>query len=123
LDWEAIKAAVALWTGLERDALHIYAAMLLQIGSAALFRKSLASPLPWLIVLLFALLNEALDIYRDRTFEEWEEGAALHDLWNTMLAPTLLLLLVRFAPRLMASRPAPGEEAPHDRHPGESRDP
>ena len=102
MDWEAIKAAVALWTGLERDALHIYVAMLLQVGSAALLRRSLASPLPWLAVLAFALLNEGLDIYRDRIFEKWEEGAALHDLWNTMLAPTLLLLLARFAPRLMA---------------------
>ncbi len=106
MDWEAVKAAVALWTGLERDALHIYAAMLLQIGSAAVLRKSLASPVPWLVVLAFALLNEGLDIYRDRIFEDWEEGAALHDLWNTMLAPTLLLLLVRFAPRLMVGKRA-----------------
>jgi hypothetical protein len=119
LDWEAIKAAVALWTGLERDALHIYVALLLQVGSAALLRRSLGSPLPWLVVLVFALLNEGLDIYRDRTFEKWEEGAALHDLWNTMLAPSLLLLLARFAPGLMGGRRAHHQEP----HPGEGRDP
>jgi hypothetical protein len=101
LDWEFVKSTIASWTGLERDALHIYAAILLQIGSAAALRRSLASPLPWLVVLAGALLNEALDIYRDGLVEQWERDAALHDLWNSMLVPTLLALLVRFAPRLM----------------------
>src|SRR5687767_9521670 len=100
MDSEAIKAAVQAWTGLERDALHIYAAILIQIGSAALLRRTLASPWPWLIVLVFALANEWLDMNRDRLIEQWEKEAGLHDLWNTMLAPTLLLLVVRFAPRL-----------------------
>jgi hypothetical protein len=102
---EQVKSAIATWSGLERDALHIYAAILLQIGSAALFRRSLASPLPWLAVLAAALANEALDMRRDGLFEEWERAAALHDLWNSMLVPTILLLLVRFAPRLV-TRPA-----------------
>jgi hypothetical protein len=100
LDWEFVKSAIASWTGLERDALHIYAAILLQVGAAAALRRSLASPLPWLVALAAALLNEALDIYRDELFEPWERDAALHDLWNSMLVPTMLALLVRFAPRL-----------------------
>jgi hypothetical protein len=105
LDWEQVKNAIAIWTELERDALHIYAAVLLQIGSAALLRRSLASPVPWLVVLAAALGNEALDMRRDGLFEDWERAAALHDLWNSMLVPTILLLLVRFAPRLV-TRPA-----------------
>ncbi len=100
-DWEQIKATIALWTELERDALHIYAAILLQIGSAALLRRTLASPLPWLVVLAAALSNEMLDAWRDGLVEPWERRAALHDLWNTMLVPTVLALLVRFAPRVM----------------------
>lgn len=108
MDSEAIKAAVAAWTELDRDALHIYAAVLIQLGSAALLRRSLASPWPWLVVLAFALGNEWLDVYRDDVLEEWEKAAALHDLWNTMLLPTLLLLVVRFAPRLTTRvRPPP----------------
>ena len=110
MDWEHVKSTISLWTELERDALHIYASILLQIGAAALLRKSLASPLPWLAVLAAALLNESLDIWRDSLFEEWERKAALHDLWNTMLVPTILALLVRFAPRLFtrpSSSPAP----------------
>ena len=108
MDWEAIKQAVATWTGLERDALHIYAAVIIQIGSAALLRRSLASPWPWLVVLAFALGNEWLDAHRDNLVEEWEKAAALHDLWNTMLLPSLLLVVARFAPRLMTRvRPPP----------------
>lgn len=104
MDWEQVKNAISVWTELERDALHIYAAILLQIGSAALLRRSLASPLPWLAVLVAALLNEALDMRRDGLFEAWERDAALHDLWNSMLVPTILALLVRFVPRLFAMR-------------------
>jgi hypothetical protein len=100
VDSEVIKAAVAGWTGLERDALHIYFAVLIQLGSAAVLRRSVASPWPWLAVLLFALANEYLDMHRDNLVEEWEKAASLHDLWNTMLLPTVLLLVVRFAPRL-----------------------
>jgi hypothetical protein len=111
VDNEAIKAAVAAWTGLERDALHIYVALIIQLVSAALLRRTLASPWPWLIVLAFALANEWLDIHRDNLVEDWEKAASLHDLWNTMLLPTLLLLVIRFAPRL-TTRAAPSEPPP-----------
>jgi ABC-type dipeptide/oligopeptide/nickel transport system permease component len=100
MDSEAIKAAIAAWTELERDALHIYAAFIIQLGSAALLRRTVASPWPWLVVLVFALTNEWLDMSGDSLIEDWEKEGALHDLWNTMLLPTLLLLVVRFAPRL-----------------------
>jgi hypothetical protein len=111
VDWEQIKGAISIWTELERDALHIYAAILLQIGSAALLRRSLASPWPWLVVLAAAVANEWLDIHRDGLVEEWERGAAIHDLWNTLLVPTILALVVRFAPRLVTreTKPPPSE--------------
>ena len=42
----------------------------------------------------------------DAHFQEpWEIDAGLHDLWNTMLLPSLLLLLARFAPGLVAPPP------------------
>jgi hypothetical protein len=107
LDWEQVKSAISLWTGLERDALHIYAALLLQVAAAAALRRTLASPWPWLVVLLFALGNEVLDIFRDGGFEDWERAASLHDLWNTMLLPTLIALLVRYAPRLTGAKNPP----------------
>jgi hypothetical protein len=105
------KAAVANFTGLERDALHVYVSLIIQIGAAALLRRSLASPWPWLVVLACALGNEWLDIFRDNLFEDWEEAASLHDLWNTMLLPSLLLLAARFSPGLLTrGLPAPEKE-------------
>ena len=104
LDWKHIKDVIALWTELERDALHIYAALLGQVAAAFVLRRSLAHPAPWLFVLALAVGNEALDMRGDRVVEQWEWDAALHDLWNTMLLPSLLLLLARFAPALVAPR-------------------
>lgn len=109
-----VKAAIAAWTELERDALHIYAAILIQISSAALLRRSLASRWPWLTVLAFALANEWFDMHLDGLVEEWEKNAALHDLWNTMLTPTLLLLVARFAPGLMVKTAPPRDAVPPD---------
>ena len=106
MDWQEIKEVIALWTDLERDALHIYAALLVQVGSAWLLRRRLGHGLPWLCVLALAVGNEALDMKDDDFIERWEWEAGLHDLWNTMLLPSLLLLLVRFAPRLFAPPPA-----------------
>lgn len=111
MDWEQIKEAIATWTDLERDALHIYAALLLQVASALILRKRLAHGLPWVCVLAFAIGNEWLDMRGDKLVEQWELDAGIHDLWNTMLLPTLLLLLVRFAPRLfVAPEPSPARE-------------
>ena len=111
LSWEQIKEAIAVWTDLERDALHIYAAMLVQVGAALVLRKRLSHWLPWAVVLAFAVGNEWLDAFADDVVEQWELDSGLHDLWNTMLLPTLLLLLVRFVPALFAPKaPEPAEE-------------
>jgi hypothetical protein len=113
LDWNQIKETIALWTDLERDALHIYAALLVQVGAAAVLRRRLSHWLPWVAVLAFAVGNEWLDTFGDDLVEQWELDAGLHDLWNTMVLPTLLLLLARFAPGLFVPRtPAPVTDEP-----------
>ena len=110
MDWQHIKDVIALWTGLERDALHIYAALLAQVGSALVLRRNLGHWAPWVFVLALAVGNELLDMYGDGLVEQWEIDSGLHDLWNTMLLPTLLLLLARFAPRLFVT-PTPDPAA------------
>jgi hypothetical protein len=112
LDWKVVKDMIAASTGLERDALHIYAALLVQVGTALVARKRIGHWLPWAMVLLLAVGNEWLDTYGDGLVEQWEVDASLHDLWNTMLLPTLLLLLARFAPRLFAASPSASEVEP-----------
>jgi hypothetical protein len=105
MDWMHFKDVIEAWTGLERDALHIYAAVIGQVAAAALLRRTLASPFPWLLVLLAALGNEWLDMYRDSIVEAWEAPAGLHDIWNSMLLPTVILLVARYAPGLVSGRP------------------
>lgn len=106
MDWTAIKDLIEGWTQLSRDALHIYAALFIQLAAALLLRKALADLAPWLIVLGVELLNELLDAYGDRIVEQWEVTASAHDLWNTMLIPTTIFLLMRYFPRI-GTRAAP----------------
>lgn len=89
-----------------KDALHVYLAFIIQVSAAAIFRRSLASALPWLVVLLFELVNEGLDMWlgEELQLKRWQLEGAAHDLINTMILPTALLLLCRYAPGLFRGR-------------------
>ena len=105
MSWPELKTMVEGSIGLSQDAMHIYAAVLIQFAAAAVTRRTLAHPLPWLIVLALEMVNEWADVRSDNDlFEEWERWAALHDVINTMALPTLLLVMARVAPCLL-SRP------------------
>ena len=107
MDWYEMKHWLEEWSGLGLDALHVHAGVLGQLGAAALLRRSLASPWPWLIVFLAAVANEWWDL----TYEIWptrddQWAESVRDTWNTMLLPTVLLILARFAPGLLAAKQA-----------------
>jgi hypothetical protein len=107
VDWIAFKGEISRLT-VEKDALHIYAAVLIQVAAAWLLNKPLSSRLPWLVVLLAELVNEASDLFFDPTeteIQEWQLAGASHDLLNTMIMPTALLMLVRHKPSLFRSDP------------------
>lgn len=111
MTWYEIKEGLALWSGLSMDALHVHAGILCQIVAALILRRTLASLWPWLVVLAAALANE----WSDLSFAVWpdrdlQRAESLRDIWNTMLMPTLLLVIARFTPWL-ARRPAVAEEA------------
>jgi len=104
MTWLGLKGvAVALL--LEKDALHIYAAFVIQVATALIARRRLSDWRPWLIVLGFALFNEFLDLLlgEEERIKPWQVRGAVHDLVNTMLLPTVLLLLCRYRPELFAS--------------------
>ncbi|HEY0625462.1 MAG TPA: hypothetical protein VGD10_01890 [Allosphingosinicella sp.] len=91
------KTWIEQYSGLERDALHIHGALFLYILAMVLFRQSRRSRFPWLFVLGLELMNEAADLYQQAsTGEPPRWGASLKDLWNTMLWPTVLLLIGRY---------------------------
>ena len=109
MDWHHLKEWATHAVGLNMDALHVYAGLFLQLGAALVLRRSLRSPWPWLVVLVAEFGNEVYDY----TYEIWPDrdiqfAEGLRDMWNTMAMPTLLLLLARYAPRLIAG----GADAP-----------
>jgi hypothetical protein len=96
-----MKLWLVEFTGLAKDALHIHVALLLFFGSALLFRWRLSDPRLWLIVLAAALAGEAWDIHDTVSFGgTLDPSANWHDIWNTLLWPTVIGLLARFSPRL-----------------------
>ena len=102
MDWIQFKDYLSEVTDLSQDALHIYAAVLIQAVSAAVLRRPLAHPLPWLCLLAVLVANEAIDLAEPgKPIEEWQVLGGLRDVWNTLLLPTVLMLLARFVPALM----------------------
>jgi hypothetical protein len=105
MDWMGLKDVVEQWAGVHRDALHVYAAVLIQLAVAALSRRSLAMVLPWLIVLLLQVANELVDYWVEGgALVAWRLEEAARDSLNTMALPTLLLIVARFLPSLLVDR-------------------
>lgn len=99
--WTAWKGDLVGLTDLDRDALHIYAAVGIQIATALLAKRKLGDWLPWLVVLSVACLVEVADVKA----EWWHSfglqlAKAAHDVLNTMVLPSVLLVLSRRWPAL-----------------------
>lgn len=110
MDWLQIKDEVTASTGLERDALHVYGGTLGVLVFACLLRRSVAHLLTWLLVFGVELGNEAMNMTGDRLGGQWEWDGARHDLWNTMLSRTNLLLAACFVPDLFVPPASFAEE-------------
>lgn len=103
---QSVKLLILQLTGLSRDALHVYAGMLVFLLTAAVIRKRLRSLVPLAAVFLVAAGMEALDARDDlHAFGYWRTGGSLHDIINTVFWPTVVFLLVRHT-RLFANNQA-----------------
>ena len=106
MDWLSLKNEAARML-FEKDALHIYAALAIQVAAAKLSRRSLGHAIPWLWVLALELINEVFDLGRgmEPVVRPWQVVSAVHDIINTMILPTTLLLLCRRDPTLFDYKP------------------
>jgi hypothetical protein len=114
MDYFGFKLGIVTATGLDMDALHVHAGIIVQLLAALILRRSLRSPLPWLVVLAAVLANEAYDLHYDpwpASQRAWQIAESVKDVWNTLAMPTLLVLLARFAPRLLTA-PSHGDPNP-----------
>lgn len=107
MQWFELKNWLELSTGLDRDSLHIYAGVGIQLAVAVILRRSLASPVPWLFAVGVALANEYYD-YKVISVV-WGTGPeiydeAVRDIWNTLLLPSVLWLIARFFPEWLTGK-------------------
>ncbi len=93
--WVSYKIWLIDTVGLTNDAMHVHGALLILCVSAILLRRRPDSPWCWLSVFLAELFNEYADL-RGAAPGEATIDAALHDIYNTMFWPTVILILGRF---------------------------
>jgi hypothetical protein len=77
--------------GLNNDALHVHGGLLILCITAVLIRRRPDHPMCWIVVFLAELFNEYSDI-RGEAVGEATVNAGLHDLYNTMFWPTIILM-------------------------------
>lgn len=103
--YNALKTDLATFLGISKDALHIHLGLILFVGLVLILRRSPSNLLPWLVVLAFELANELMDIFHWHPGAwSFELGDSGKDLINTMVWPTVILILARL--RLLGQRSA-----------------
>ena len=93
--WIGYKIRLIEKVGLSNDAMHVHGSLLILFVSAVMLRRRPDSLWCWLIVLVAELFNEYADL-RGEAPGEASLDASLHDLYNTMFWPTIILVLGRF---------------------------
>ena len=93
--WIGYKAQLIEFVGLTNDAMHVHGSILILFGSAILLRQRPDSIWCWLIVFVAEVFNEYAD-FKGLAPGEANIDAAMHDLYNTMLWPTVIVVLGRF---------------------------
>lgn len=93
VSYSAAKSQLGTFLGASEDLLHVHAGLIIFFVSALLFRRRMRSPVPMALVWVFALANEAIDVFSPvSSTSRWEN---LMDIVNTVFWPTLLFLLAR----------------------------
>lgn len=97
------------FTGLSKDALHVYAALAIFISVRLIWRWRGGWALSWLATLAVALAVEWLDMRMEAVESNLQPDAShWHDIWNSMVWPTVLMLVGPWLqPRSTAARDAP----------------
>lgn len=79
-------------TGYPDTILHIHAGMIILFITRVVTRRSLATPIPLLVVALAEAFNEVMDRLH---FGSWRPADTANDVVNTLFWPTMLFLGLR----------------------------
>ena len=101
----AAKTVIEQALGFSNDALYVIAGVLLYLIAAFVLRSSLRSFRPWLLLLGLGLANELNDMlvrgWPNRPAQLGESGK---DLLLLLLLPSILMIVARTKPNLLARR-------------------
>lgn len=100
--YNTLKTQLSEFLGITKDALHIHIGLAIFLGVALVFRRSLASWIPWLVLLAFELVNELMDIFHEG-IAGFAMGDSLKDVLNTMFWPTVVFIAARWQKRRQRS--------------------
>ncbi len=108
--WIGYKVRLIEFVGLTNDAMHVHGSILILFMSAIILRRRPDSIWCWLIVFLAELFNEYADL-KGLAPGEASIDASIHDLYNTMFWPTVILMLGHFLfpPSNRELKPAQGK--------------
>ncbi|MBX9727518.1 MAG: hypothetical protein K2X31_01295 [Sphingopyxis sp.] len=114
-DFQQLKLLLLDTTGLAKDALHIHVGLALFIATRLVWRWRGGWTVAWLVALAATLGGEWSDaLGEDKVHFPTPDGAHWHDIWNTMLWPTVLLLIGRWLEPRRKPTPAPKAEPSGD---------
>jgi hypothetical protein len=104
MDFQQWKIDMIDVTGLAKDALHIHIGLLVFVLVRLVWRWRGGWLVAWAVALGFAVGGEWLDILAEAGRSDIQPDAAhWHDVWNTMLWPTIFLVIGRW----LQPRPKP----------------
>jgi len=111
MTWFQAKMFLEHSISVDPDALHVIAGAIIFLVCARLFRCSIASWRVWAALLCLNFFNEFVDLWAERWPDPARQyGQGMKDLILTMTVPTLLVLVARFAPTLLAPAGTPPQE-------------
>lgn len=119
LDFQQVKLLLLDGTGLAKDAMHVHIGLALFIATRLAWRWRGGWIAAWVVALAAAVTGEWLDAREEvRIGFPMPDDAHWHDIWNTMLWPTVLLLVGRWLeprPRAVLAEPpeTSGDDAEH----------
>jgi hypothetical protein len=110
---QATKAWLVDHVDLAKDALHVYVGLAVFLGVAALFGWRITGWRPWSAVAAVAIAGELWDLRDSLVYGTRPVPAAnLHDVWNTLFWPTVLMVLARRTKLLSGEREQSFEQSP-----------
>lgn len=108
MDFPSIYHRVINWigdgTGASDSLLHVHAGLAVLFLARIVTRRSLATPVPFLVVCIAALANEVMDRL---SYGSWRWDDTLFDMVNTLFWPFVLMIGLRLR-RAREMRPTSG---------------